>query len=142
MEAEIFDVALRLHQNPSQRDLALKLLHNIIPRLSHVIVLKEGLVKQLLDLFESVLNILAYHEVSFLYSSDTDTRLSQVLCQSLTVDPRILGSSTFPTLLPMLANADRMRNPFVSQVLRHWAREMVPRLLATGQVDIILKVFK
>ena len=41
----------------------------------------------------------------------------------------------------MLASADRMRNPSVSRLLRHWAPEMVPRLIEIGQVDIILKVF-
>ena len=61
MEAGIFNVALTFHQIPSHRDLSLKLLYNIITHLSHVIILKEGLAKQLLDLFESVLNILAHH---------------------------------------------------------------------------------
>ena len=52
MEADIFNVTLRLHQHPSQRDFSLKLLYDIITHLSHVIVRKEGLTKQLLDLFE------------------------------------------------------------------------------------------
>ena len=142
LEAGIFNVALTFHQIPSQRDLSLKLLYYIISHLSHVIILKEGLAKQLLDLFESVLNVLAYHKFSFPYCSDPDTRLSQVLCQSLYPDTRVLGSSTFPTLLPMLASADRMRNPSVSRLLRQWAPDMVSRLLEVRQVDIILKVFK
>jgi hypothetical protein len=142
MEAKIFDVTtLTLRQNPSQRQLSLKLLYDIISHLSHVIILDEGLAKQLLDLFESVLNIPVYHRSSYLYSSDPDSRLSQVLFQSLAADPRVLGSSTFPKLLPMLASADRMRNPSVSKLLRHWAQEMVPRLIEVRQVDIILKVF-
>ena len=67
MEAEIFHVALAFHQNPSRRDLSLKLLYDIISHLSHAIIIQEGLAKELLDLFESVLNILVHHEFSFLY---------------------------------------------------------------------------
>ena len=142
MEAEIFDVTLTVHQSPSQRHLSLKLLYDIISHLSHVIILNEELAGRLLKLFESVLNILVYHRFSFLCSSDSDTRLSQVLSQSL-ADPRVLGSSTFPKLLPMLLSSpDRMRNPFVSRLLRHWAPKMVSRLIEVRQVDIILKVFR
>lgn len=141
LEAGIFNVALTFHQIPSQRDLSLKLLYYIISHLSHVIILKEGLAKQLLDLFGSVLNILVHRKCSFLYSSDPDTHLSQLLCQSLT-DPRVLGSSTFPKLLPMLASPDRMRNPFVSRLVRQWAPDMVSRLIKVRQVNIILKMFK
>ncbi|KAF8337678.1 armadillo-type protein [Amanita rubescens] len=124
MEAEIFHVALAFHQNPSRRDLSLKLLYDIISHLCHAIIIKEGLAEELLDLFD-----------------DPDTHLSQVLSQSLAVDPRVLGSSTFPTLLPMLASADKMRNPFVSKLVRHWAPDMVSRLIRVRQVDIILKVY-
>lgn len=141
MEAEIFNVALTFHQNPSQRDLSLKLLYDIISHLCNAIILHEGLAKQLLDLFGSVLNILVHRKCSFLYSSDPDTHLSQLLCQSLT-DPRVLGSSTFPKLLPMLASPDRMRNPFVSRLVRQWAPDMVSRLIKVRQVNIILKMFK
>ena len=42
----------------------------------------------------------------------------------------------------MLASADKMRNPFVSKLVRHWAPDMVSRLIRVRQVDIILKVFK
>jgi hypothetical protein len=68
MKAEIFHVTLKLYQNPLQRQLSLKLLYNIISRLSHVIILDEELAKELLDLFESVLNILVHHRFSFLSS--------------------------------------------------------------------------
>jgi len=60
MEADIFHVTLELYQNPSQRQLSLKLLYNIIAYLSHAIILNEGLAKELLNLFESVLNILVH----------------------------------------------------------------------------------
>ncbi len=142
MEAEIFHVALAFHQNPSRRDLSLKLLYDIISHLCHAIIIKEGLAKELLDLFESVLNIPVHHKFSFLYFSDPDTNLSQVLSQSLAADPRVLGSSTFPRLLPMLTSADKMRNPFVSKLVRHWAPDMVSQLIRVRQVDIILKVFR
>ena len=142
MEAEIFNVALKFHQNPLQRDLSLKLLCDIITHLCNAIILKEGLAKQLLDLFELVLSILVHCKCLFLYSSDPDTHLSQVLCQSLVADPRILGSSTFPRLLPMLSSPDRMRNPFVSKLVRQWAPDMVSRLIKARQVNIILKMFK
>ncbi len=42
----------------------------------------------------------------------------------------------------MLASADKMRNPFVPRLLRHWAPHMVSRLMEVRQVDFILKVFK
>ena len=142
MEAEIFNVTLSFHQNPSHRDLSLKLLYDIISHLCNAIILNEGLAKQLLDLFESVLNILVHPKFSFLYFSDPDTHLSQVLCQSLAADPRVLGSPTFPRLLPMLASPDRMRNPFVSRLVRQWAPDMVSRLIQARQVNIILKMFK
>ena len=67
MEAEIFHVTLKLYQNPSQRQLSLKLLYNIIAHLSHAIILNEGLAKELLDFFESVLNILVHNGFSFLF---------------------------------------------------------------------------
>lgn len=66
MEAGIFNVTLRFHQNPSHRDLSLKLLYDIISHLTHVIILKQGLAKQLLDLFESVINVLPHLRFSFL----------------------------------------------------------------------------
>jgi hypothetical protein len=52
MEAEIFHVALQLHQDPSQRQLSLKLLYSIIGCLSHVIILDEELARELLALFK------------------------------------------------------------------------------------------
>jgi hypothetical protein len=52
MDADIFPVAIRLHQNPSQRQLSLKLLYSVIPHLSHAIILNEGMAEQLFSLFE------------------------------------------------------------------------------------------
>jgi hypothetical protein len=55
MDAEVFSVAIKLHQNPSRRQLSLKLLYSIITHLSHAIILNDTLVEKLLTLFESVL---------------------------------------------------------------------------------------
>ena len=66
MEAEILHVTLKLYQNPLQRQLSLRFLYNIIAHLSHVIILNEGLAKELLDFFESVLNILVHNGFSFI----------------------------------------------------------------------------
>lgn len=60
MEAEVFLVAMRLHQNPSQRLVSLKMLYSIIPHLSHAIILNEVLAEDLFSLFESVFNTTLY----------------------------------------------------------------------------------
>jgi hypothetical protein len=60
MEAEVFHAALGLHENPSQRQLSLRLLHSIIPHLSHVIILNEDLAKELMFLFELGINFMIH----------------------------------------------------------------------------------
>lgn len=77
----------------------------------------------------------------FLFS-DPDNNLSQTLCQSLTSDSRVSGNSTFPELLPLLLDAERMRNPSVTNLLLHLAPDMVPRLIDTRRVDIIVRALK
>jgi hypothetical protein len=62
MEAEVFLVAIRLHRNPSQRQLSLKLLYSIVSHLSHALILDEGLAEELLALFESALNSMIYNQ--------------------------------------------------------------------------------
>jgi hypothetical protein len=62
MEADVFLVAIKLHQNPSQRPLSLKLLYSIIPCLSHVIILNSGPAEELLSLFESVFDIMIHNQ--------------------------------------------------------------------------------
>jgi hypothetical protein len=56
MEAGVFLVAIGLHQNPSQRQLSLRLLDGIIPHLGYVIIIDEGLAETLFSLFEFVLD--------------------------------------------------------------------------------------
>jgi hypothetical protein len=62
MDADVFIVAMRLHQKPSQRQFSLKLLYSIIPHLSHVIVLNQKLAEELFSLFESVLGFRNLHQ--------------------------------------------------------------------------------
>ena len=77
----------------------------------------------------------------FLFS-DPDNNLSQTLYQSLTSDSRVSGSSTFPELLPLLLETERMRNPSVTNLLLHLASDMVPRLIDTRRVDIVVRALK
>jgi hypothetical protein len=55
MDAEVFSVAIRLHRNPSRRQLSLKLLYSIISHLSNAIILNDALAEEFFALFESVL---------------------------------------------------------------------------------------
>lgn len=52
MDSQVFQMAMRLHQDPLQRQFSLKLLHSIIPHLSHTIVLVDDLAEHLFSLFE------------------------------------------------------------------------------------------
>lgn len=54
MEADVFPIAMKMHENPSQRQLSLKLLYNIVPHLSHAIILNENFAEVLFSLFELV----------------------------------------------------------------------------------------
>ena len=139
MEAEVFIVAIRLHQKPSERKLSLKLLCCIIPHLSYTIILDEGLAEELFSLFESVLSFMLLDTSNIFAPSDPDSNLSQTLYQALTSDPRVSGCSNFPELLPLLLDTERMRNPSVSNVLRHLAPDMVPRLIDIKRVDIVIR---
>jgi hypothetical protein len=138
MEAGVFLVGMRLHQNPSQRQLSLKLLYSVVPHLSHAIILNEQFAEQLFSLFESVVGLMILEHSLIFSSSDPDSNLSQMLCQALANDPRVSGSSVFPELLPMLFETSRMRNPSVSNLLRYLAPDMVPRLIDMKRVDIIV----
>ena len=53
--ADIFLTAVRLYENPSQRQLSLKLLGGIIRHLCYTIILNKEFAEWLFSLFESVL---------------------------------------------------------------------------------------
>ena len=57
MEAEIFVIALRFHEQRSDRELSVKLLDSIIRNLSYTIIDDEQLLERLLYLFELVCGI-------------------------------------------------------------------------------------
>ena len=52
LEADLFLVALQLHDEGSQRQLSLKLLHCIVMHLSYAIILDDQLARYLFSLFE------------------------------------------------------------------------------------------
>ncbi|RDB26380.1 hypothetical protein Hypma_006519 [Hypsizygus marmoreus] len=122
IDAEVFHVALELHSRPSQRQHSLKLLSSIISHLSYAIVQHEQLTRDLFTLFD-----------------DTDTNLSQTLYQTWTTDPRLCEGSVLPELLPILFEESKLRNSFVSGLLRYLAPTMVPQLVSRQRVDIIVK---
>lgn len=56
MDANIFSIAVQLHEDPSRRHHTCKLLSAIISHLGHVIVLDERLTRDLFSLFKYVIN--------------------------------------------------------------------------------------
>jgi hypothetical protein len=51
LDGGIFNVSLSLHKDPLQRELGLTLLYNVIPCLSHGLVLDAGDTEKLFSLF-------------------------------------------------------------------------------------------
>lgn len=57
MDADIFSIAVQLHDGPLSRHQTFKLLSAIISHLGHVIVLDERLTRDLFSLFKYVINL-------------------------------------------------------------------------------------
>lgn len=66
-DADMLPIVMQVYGNPSQRQLSLKLLYNIIPHLSHKIVLNEVYAEWLFSLFASVLAYTPQTESKFLH---------------------------------------------------------------------------
>ena len=73
-------------------------------------------------------------------SSDDDNRLSTVLYQTWSSDPRVYQSPVLPELLPLLLN--KLRNPSVMSLLREVVPHIVPQLVLGRRLDIIVKALK